>query len=141
MLTCGEPEAARDSLDRPQAVAAVEDCGSLDHRVLLVGEAPQRGLGNVRRRGLTLVAPAEDAGEAERPPTSRTSDCGPDRAALAHPAVAQRRLLAELADLDELADPIRGEAIRPLAEQERALAHGAAVDLHDPDRPHEGRTI
>ena len=140
MLTCGGPRlraipsiVRRPSLPLKTAAASTIACSSLERR---------RSVGSgTYAAAATLVAPAEDAAEAERPPTSRTSDCGPDRAALAHPAVAQRRLLAELADLDELADPIRGEAIRPLAQQERALAHGAAVDLHDPDRPHEGRTI
>jgi len=84
---------------------------------------------------------AEDPGEAERPAPARVADCRPDRAALADPAVVEGDLLAELADIDELVGAVGREPVRPLTEQQGALAHGAAVHLHDPHGPHEDATI
>src|SRR3954454_12066453 len=123
-------QAARDPLHGPQSVAPVEHRGGLDHRVLLVREPAQCRLRDHRLRGTSVDA--EDPGEAERPPPARRANRGADRTAFAYPAVAERRLLAQLADLDELVDAVRREAVRPLAEQKRALADGALLHLHDP---------
>ena len=136
-------QAAGDPLDRADAVARVEERRRLDHRLLLVRQAPQDRLGDDRLGcGRSVVAVAEDPAEAERPPAARGAPDGrPERLALAHPPMVDGRVLAQLADVDELVVSLRREPDRALAEQQCALAHGAALDVHDPDRLHERGTI
>ncbi len=120
--TSGAPERACDAFDRAAEEARVEEVGGLHERRLRVRETPQDGL---RHDGLRLaVRGAEELRPARALPSRPRGECRRDGSALAHPAVVEREVLAERADVDEL-DTVWGESERVLPLQQRPLAHRA----------------
>ena len=115
-------EALGDAGDRAAVSARVEEIGRFDDGELGLREAAQDRLVGDR----SILRPL--ASEERAPEASPAADGGGERrhgrAPLAHPAVLQRDLLAERADVDVLA-AVRRETNRVLARQERALADRA----------------
>src|SRR6185295_7408668 len=100
-------EALRDPLDRAAVLAAVEDVGGLDDRDLVVGESAQDRLRDDRLLGARAAA-AEQAAEPAAPP-ALAGDGRRRRAALLQPAVLERDVDAERADVDEVGAAVRRE--------------------------------
>src|SRR5581483_10085280 len=116
----GLTEASGDALDRPPVGALVEEVCGLDRRLIPLGHPPEDGLAG---DGLDRTAGPEDAAqEAVAAPV--VLERRQARRALADPAVLERGLLAERADVNVLA-PVGREPHRPLAEEERPLADRA----------------
>src|SRR6266545_1312135 len=119
-------EALRDAADRAPVVARVEDFRRLDHLLLALREPSQDRLGDDRLFG-ELPTGIEERGEAA-PPPALTRDGRRRRAAFLDPAMFDRDLLAERADVDEVL-AVRSEPDRTLAEKERPLADRARLLL------------
>src|SRR5262245_55223615 len=130
-------QAPRDSFDRPDRVADVEQGRSLYLGLLVRREPAEDRLGD-DGIGHRAAVRAEDAPEAERAPAAGVAHGGADRAAFTHPAVVERALLAEDADVDVLVHPVRRKPERQLADEQRALADGALLRLHGAHSPHGG---
>src|SRR5439155_14502560 len=76
-----------------------------------------------------LATGAEQRREREALLPALRRDCRRDRAPLFHPAVRERDLLAERADVDEASVARRREAGRTLPHQQSPLADGAGARL------------
>src|SRR5581483_4428356 len=97
-------EAARQAFDRPPVRAQVEERGGLDDLLLAARQVAEDRL---RHRLDGLLAPAEELAEqAAGLPVARLRR--ERRPSFADPAVCERLVLAERADVDELA-PVRRE--------------------------------
>src|SRR3954447_13259561 len=120
-------EALRDAADGAPVLRGVEAVGRLDDRELGLRQAAQERLARHRRLG--GAAHAEEAGEREAGPPAVGRDRRRRRRSLLQPAVFERRVQAELADVDERVVSVRRVARRALAHQQRPLADRAtAVD-------------
>src|SRR4029453_16059713 len=130
----GLAEALGDAADRPAIVAGVEEIRCLDHRQLRLAETAED-----RLRGARLPRLGGDGGEELRQPAPALAPLGRHRGCrrrpFLHPAVLDGDLLAERADVDELA-ALRRIPNRPLPRQQAAVADRArardslAADLH-----------
>src|SRR5262249_9598952 len=121
------PEALRDPAHRAAVVARVEDVRSLDH-LLLARRKPAEA--RLRNDGIVRWLPArvEERSEAAALASPLARNGRRRRTALSDPAVLERDVGAERADVNEVLT-VRGEAQCALAGQECPLA-----DRADPGR-------
>src|SRR5262249_42541972 len=131
------PEALRDAADRAAVLRGVEAVGGLDDRELGLRETAQERL--ARDRGPRGAADPEGAGQREGAPLAVGRDRRRRRRALLQPAVLERRVEAELADVDERVVPVRRVTRRALAQEQRPLADRAPALGGYPRDPHGPR--
>ena len=120
----GIAEALRDPRDRSPEGALVEEVGRLDHRQLGPREPAQDRLVHDAARPGGLRDSNSDAETRPSRLRRRSDDHGRGRAALLQPAVVERDLLAERADVDEVL-AVGRIAHRALADEQGPLADRA----------------